>query len=101
MFDRFDTCPHLPDLLSDRQERDFDSSVDVILHGFMLQMIYTAVFRVKQWNKYYLCNNMNARPKRQNMCISYLISRPCHHIVVQYEHDAVLMMTTSPPAQDQ
>jgi hypothetical protein len=27
MFDRSDTCPHLPDLLSDRQERDFDSSV--------------------------------------------------------------------------
>jgi hypothetical protein len=26
MFDRSDTCPHLPDLLSDRQERDFDSS---------------------------------------------------------------------------
>ena len=39
-----------------------NNDIDVILHGFMLQIIYTMVFRVKRLNNLMLDKNITCRP---------------------------------------
>ena len=52
-------CPHLPDLLSDRQERDFDSSVIWYLSGARDRD--RTAFGVPDWSTY--LSNANNLPE--------------------------------------